>query len=340
MMLKVGELAKRSGLTVRALHHYDSIGLLSPSARSDAGYRLYNRTDIARLHQVQALRRFGMPLADIGTFLASPGARLPAIVDQQIAALTRQIAQAGALRDQLTRLQRQLAEGQEPELANWLTTLEMMTMYDNYFSKEELAQLPFFNGPNACVDEWDALVADLLALMDEGVAATDARARRLAEHWMVMLERDTGGNPDFVARIGAMQAKEPALREQNGITPALEAYVGAAFAAWRLEIYRPYLTAAEFAFTEANYGKRSNEWPPLIAAVRKQMDAGAAPTSPASTQLAGTWMALFASYAGSDPATHAKFRAAHQAEPRLMTGTFITPELLAYIGAAISAAVQ
>ena len=74
-MLKVGELAKRSGLTVRALHHYDSIGLLSPSARSDAGYRLYNRDDIARLHTIQAMRHFGVALADIGTYLASPGAR-------------------------------------------------------------------------------------------------------------------------------------------------------------------------------------------------------------------------------------------------------------------------
>jgi DNA-binding transcriptional MerR regulator len=47
-MLKVGELAERAGLTVRTLHHYDSIGLLRPSARSDAGYRLYDRNDVAR----------------------------------------------------------------------------------------------------------------------------------------------------------------------------------------------------------------------------------------------------------------------------------------------------
>ena len=46
MLLKVGELAKQTGLTVRALHHYDDIGLLQPSVRSDAGYRLYTRKDI------------------------------------------------------------------------------------------------------------------------------------------------------------------------------------------------------------------------------------------------------------------------------------------------------
>ncbi|KQN67535.1 hypothetical protein ASF04_17235 [Duganella sp. Leaf61] len=72
MLLKIGELAKRTGLTVRTLHHYDAIGLLQPSARTDAGYRLYNRTDIARLHHIQALRKFGLSLADIGASLDRP----------------------------------------------------------------------------------------------------------------------------------------------------------------------------------------------------------------------------------------------------------------------------
>ena len=85
-VLKIGELASRSGLTVRALHHYDSIGLLVPSARADSGYRLYNRADVARLHQIQALRRFGMSLADIATFLASPDAPFADVVAQQIEA--------------------------------------------------------------------------------------------------------------------------------------------------------------------------------------------------------------------------------------------------------------
>lgn len=60
MPLKVGELARRCGLTVRTLHHYDQIGLLRPSARSDSGYRLYDRTDIARLHRIQVLRKLGL----------------------------------------------------------------------------------------------------------------------------------------------------------------------------------------------------------------------------------------------------------------------------------------
>ena len=128
MLLKVGDLAKRCGLSVRMLHHYDTIGLLTPSARSDSGYRLYDKADVARLHQIQALRRFGMSLADVGAFLANPDIPLTTIVERQIAMLDQQITQASVLRDRLSRLHGQLVRQEEPELTEWLTTLEWMTM--------------------------------------------------------------------------------------------------------------------------------------------------------------------------------------------------------------------
>lgn len=337
MKLKIGELARRTGVTVRALHHYDSIGLLAPSARSDAGYRLYERADIARLHQIQALRRFGVALADIGTYLANPDTHLPAIVDQQIAALTRQIAQAGALRTQLIGLKRQLDQGAEPELASWLTTLELMTMYDNYFTKEELASLPLFSS-NAAMAQWQALIARMQDAMAAGMPATDPGAQGLAEQWMTMLERDTGGSADVVARVDAMQRQEPAMVERNGISPELSAYVRAAFGQWRLNLYRPFLSEDEFAFMRANYGKHANDWPSLVASVRALQEAGAAPDDPRMRALARQWMMMFSSYAGKDPATHAKLRTAYRTDPRLLTGTFMTPDLLGYVGQAIAAA--
>jgi DNA-binding transcriptional MerR regulator len=98
-MLKVGELAAAAGLTVRTLHHYDSIGLLRPSARSDAGYRLYARDDVARLQQIQALRSFGMGLADIGLYLDSPAGSPLAVVERQLDMLERQMLEAARMRD-------------------------------------------------------------------------------------------------------------------------------------------------------------------------------------------------------------------------------------------------
>jgi DNA-binding transcriptional MerR regulator len=59
---KVGELAERTGVSVRTLHHYDEIGLLSPPWRTEVGHRLYSVRDILRLQQIRSLRALGFGL--------------------------------------------------------------------------------------------------------------------------------------------------------------------------------------------------------------------------------------------------------------------------------------
>lgn len=60
--LTVGQVAEQLGVTVRTLHHYDEIGLVAPSERTSAGYRLYTGEDIRRLQQVVVYRRLGFAL--------------------------------------------------------------------------------------------------------------------------------------------------------------------------------------------------------------------------------------------------------------------------------------
>ncbi|WP_312516919.1 MerR family transcriptional regulator [Massilia sp.] len=337
MLLKIGELAKRTGLTVRALHHYDAIGLLSPSARSDAGYRLYNEADIARLHRILALRRFGLALADIGTTLTRPDLSLAAVVARQIDTLTEQIQQARTLRSRLSRLQKQLADGQEPDLADWLTTLEQMTMYDKYFSQEELTQLPIYTQAEAVEPEWQALVAQVQALIDAGTTPDDASAQALSQRWMAMVKRDTAGNPVLFAKLNAMHEQEPEMQRRTGITPAMMAFVLAASKTHQLSIYARYLDADELAFMRANLGKRDAEWPPLIARVRTAIDNGCTPDSPEARTLALAWFDLFRSFAGNDPATQQKIRQALQNEPELTQSGMVDEEMRDFIRAAMGA---
>lgn len=77
MLIQVGELAKRAGLTVRTLHHYEQTGLLTPSARSEAGYRLYNLSAVQRLHMIKALAQAGLTLATIKDYLDGKRCRCP-----------------------------------------------------------------------------------------------------------------------------------------------------------------------------------------------------------------------------------------------------------------------
>lgn len=69
-MFTVGELARLTGVTVRALHHYDELGLVVPSERTAAGYRLYAHADVRRLQQVLLFKELGVPLEDIPAAIA------------------------------------------------------------------------------------------------------------------------------------------------------------------------------------------------------------------------------------------------------------------------------
>lgn len=335
MLLKVGQVASRSGLTVRTLHHYDSIGLLKPSARSDAGYRLYGRDDIARLHQIQALRRLGLALAEIGTMLASPDLPFATIVERQIDMLDQQIDQATTLRRRLQQLRGQLAEGRQPELADLLTNLELMSMYDKYFTPEELKELPFAQQDSAAQTEWPAIVKEVQALMEQGAASQSPQAQAVAMRWMKMLERDTKRNPQWLEKLNQMHAREPALQAETGLTPELSGFVQQAFGAARMALYAKYLTPEEVAFIRANAKDNWRHWPPLIGEARQHMAAGTAPDTPPMQDLARRWNAQFIASNGDSPATRAKIRAANEQEPDLLVGTWIDLELLAYMRSAM-----
>lgn len=100
--LTVGAAAARMGVTIRTLHHWDAIGLVCPTERTDAGYRLYTSADLARIHRVLIYRELGVPLDDIKTVLDAPAA-------DAASSLRRQ---RDELRERAARLQ-QMADGMD-----------------------------------------------------------------------------------------------------------------------------------------------------------------------------------------------------------------------------------
>src|SRR5438132_11048909 len=88
--LKVGELARRTGLTVRTLHHYDEIGLLKPSLHTGSGHRLYTADDVARLQQVLSLRQLGFSLEEVRDCFNRPGFSPPEVIRLHVERLRAQ----------------------------------------------------------------------------------------------------------------------------------------------------------------------------------------------------------------------------------------------------------
>lgn len=128
---KVGGLAELTGLTVRALHHYDHIGLLKPSHRSPTGHRLYDGDDVARLYRICLLRRLGFALPRIGEVLDDPQWQLRDVVACHLDDTRRRVAVATSLQSRLSKMASSLAAYNDPSTEELFATIEEMTMLDS-----------------------------------------------------------------------------------------------------------------------------------------------------------------------------------------------------------------
>lgn len=123
--LTVGEVAELTGVTVRTLHHYDRLGLVSP-ARTSAGYRLYDPADVARLQEVVAYRRLGFGLDEI------PGPT----TDRRLA-LERQREYVAARIEELQRMERALTQAlADEEKGSTMTDAEKKELFGDLFGAE------------------------------------------------------------------------------------------------------------------------------------------------------------------------------------------------------------
>ncbi|MGJ7542995.1 MerR family transcriptional regulator [Variovorax sp. LT1R16] len=336
MQLKIGELARRTGLTVRTLHHYDDIGLLKPAARSESGYRLYGREDIARLYRIQALRRLDVSLGDIAALLDDEAHGIGDIVARQLNALERQIRQASALRDHLLALQAQVRVQAEPSMDEWLVALEGMVAGTKYFSDAERARL---NTPAAEAQRQHkaALTATLQALMRAGAAPDGIEAIDLARQWIAMLLDEAQGDEGLLMKLYAMHWHEPGLRALTGVDQAGMRFISLAMAHHRLSLYAPFCSVDEMALLRRHYVDRTDDWPALVARVRDCLQRGVAANSLEMRALAADWQALSLAKAGGDAALQAKLQTAFAHEPALRRGSGIDTTLTAYVGEAIRA---
>ena len=139
---RVGELAERTGLTVRTLHHYDQLGLLSPSSRTSGGHRSYTAADVARLHRIIALRSCGLSLEQIGEVLSSEAdGGLGELLRRQLGVVDDRIRQAVALRVRLLGVLDALARMDEPSTTDILELIEETTTMTQPLTTEQFEQL-------------------------------------------------------------------------------------------------------------------------------------------------------------------------------------------------------
>ncbi|MEU4094225.1 MerR family transcriptional regulator [Streptomyces sp. NPDC026673] len=188
----IGEVARATGTTIRTLRHYDEIGLLGASARTASGHRRYTADDVRRLYRVRALRALGLPLDEIARVLADATEDLEsmrALLTAQLSALEAHAGRIGELTAQIRTLLGRMEDTSMPEPEQFMTTLEMMSVFETHFTAEQREQLAGRRaelgpeGVEAAKTEWAGLVRELLRLMEAGTPAGDPGVRDLVGRW-------------------------------------------------------------------------------------------------------------------------------------------------------------
>ena len=218
--LTVGQVAETFGVTVRTLHHYDEIGLLHPTERTHAGYRLYTGEDLQRLGTIVLYRRLGFPLEEVGELL--DGADVVEHLRRQRDLVTTRLAE---MTDLVAAIDRRL----EAEMTDRpATTEDLKELFGDGYSDEYQAEAQERWGDT---DAWrqsrertrrmtkaqwaevkaenEAFDVDLRDAVREGVPVDGERAERLAERHRAGIERFYDCSHEFQVGLAQMYLADP-----------------------------------------------------------------------------------------------------------------------------------
>ncbi len=176
-LYQVQEFARLTGVTVKALHYYDRLGLLKPR-RTHAGYRLYASSDQERLEQIMALKFIGLPLRQVKRLLDS----------------------GAAVRAAAMAAQRRTLEGQRERLDRAIAA----TDWELYEARRQAASAGIERAPDRFYESRVTLYRDIAAALDEDV--TTDRARALIARWRAIIDDETEGDEAVKTRMKCVWA--------------------------------------------------------------------------------------------------------------------------------------
>ncbi len=232
---------------MRALHHYEEIGLLVPSGRTEAGHRLYAGEEVLRLQQIASLRGLGLSLGEIRECLDVEGYSPTRVIELHIARLIERIESERKLCERLEGVAALLAAREcsagvstEKFIETVMEVTRMSENIEKHYTAEQLERLERRKQEldeeriREVEAEWPRLIEQFKAEMEAGTDPSDERVQELARRWMGLIEEFTGGD------AGIRQSLDNVVQEEESVggmdaahTRELMDYVGKANAASR-----------------------------------------------------------------------------------------------------------
>jgi DNA-binding transcriptional MerR regulator len=211
------EFAKAAGVTVRTLHVYDRLGLLTPAMRTDSGYRLYGEAELERLEQILALRFVGFRLEHIKELLQGPKWPLIVALRMQreiVAQQKRKLdAAASAIEQAEATLIADASADRWKMLRNIIEALKVENDYSwtqNYYNDAAREKLEQFrkDTPNEVIEQgqrdWSVLLAEVEEAAERNEDPASEHAQALANRWRGLVRQFTRGDADVHAGLNKL----------------------------------------------------------------------------------------------------------------------------------------
>jgi DNA-binding transcriptional MerR regulator len=210
--MKVGELAKRAGVTVRTLQYYDKEGLLTPSAESDGGFRLYTDKEMVRLVQILMMKDLGFSLGEIKKRLTSMDT-LSDVVDvltEHATQIRRQIEHLAESLDEIEALKAEITKMETVDYKKFALILMNLKMKNNHywvvkhFDEDEVAKF----AERMSMEEAEELIKISNSIFDKagkfqkaGVLPESEEGQSLAKAFWDALMEMTGGDVELLQKL-------------------------------------------------------------------------------------------------------------------------------------------
>jgi MerR family transcriptional regulator, thiopeptide resistance regulator len=218
---QTSEFAKLTGVTVRTLHHYDRLGLLKPSGRTAARYRLYGERDFARLQQIVTLKFLGFPLEQIKQILNQASFELSDALRAQREIIEQKRNQLDKAAQAIAEVEHLLSANGETDWQAFNKIIEVIHMQNEtewmnkYYSEEarkEMAERPDKWTPELqekVSQQWAALIKDAESAIADNEDPAGAKAQSLAARYAELIGRFTMGSPAITEGLSKLYADQP-----------------------------------------------------------------------------------------------------------------------------------
>jgi len=224
--MRVGEVAKKAGVTVRTLQYYDKEGLLTPSAESEGGFRLYTDKDMVRLFQILMMKQLGFGLNDIKKRLTSldTPSDVVNVLTEHAAGIRREIALLSESLNEIEALKAEIAQMEAVDFKKFAAILASLQMKNEhywmikYFDDDIMKK--FTEGMSReKAEEISRTVTGLFdkgaKLQRDGILPESKEGQMFAEEFWATMIALTGGDMDLIQKLGKIGEMADSPRENR-----------------------------------------------------------------------------------------------------------------------------